>query len=180
MSNDRIPPLAQTTAAWRFERNLGAYLSTVLKKIRVNYQVLASNDFEERVAPVIVEVDAHSDLKDAEMGVMQSSSMLVRVSGQIDGVKSRSHKDIVARLYAAMFCVPKPNSRTLWASPECLLALNFTVGKPDNRPEKMLHVWDLVGPSSSLGQTDSTADTIIAATANFSGANWDGPEPYGQ
>lgn len=175
-----IPPLAQTTTAWRFERNLGAYLSGVLTKMRVAHQMLASNDFEERTAPVVVEIDAHSDLKDMEMGVMQSSSMLVRVSGQVDEVKSRAHKDIVARLYAAMFCVPKPDARTLWASPQCLLALNFTVGKPDRRREKLLHVWDLVGPSSSLGQTDSTADTIIVATANFTGANWDGAQPYGQ
>ena len=146
----------------------------------VAYQVLSTNEFEERTAPIVVQIDAHSDLADVEMGIMQSAGALITISGQIDNIPGRSHKDIVAHLYSAMFCVPKSEGRLLWANPECLLALNFTVGVADHRPCSSLHVWDLVGPSSSLGSNDSTADTIIAVRANFSAADWDGPEPYGQ
>jgi|GEM_PF-4131373 hypothetical protein len=160
------------------EVNLGAFLERRLKRRHLPLQILVTNSDEEMAGEGhVLEIDAHTDIND-EGAVMFDVAVQITLSSHDS--KPRIHKQLAADIFEAIFCVPQPRNRRLRATPEVLRALNRVPGEPDNRPGPGIHVWDLNGPSMSMGPEGQTLKTFIVARAQLQPGNWKGALPYGQ
>jgi len=155
--------------AARLEANLVAYIQSTIVALGLtasNSQVISSNSFVERSKRVIIEIDAQTDCSTSEMGYMFVSSIAITLSGQTEGLKKVEHATIANQIINSLVYVTPRLTSLTQARDELLSACNLPIGT-DLRPAGRIHVLEVREISSSLGQADTTADTVITATIDF-------------
>ena len=164
-----MPQLLTAPPAARLEANLVAYIKSTIIALGLttsNSQVISSNSFAERSKRVVIEIDAQTDCSTAQMGYLFISSLVITISGQTEGLKKVEHATIANQIINSLVYVTPRLTSLTQARDELLAACNLPVGT-DLRPAGRIHVLDVREISTSLGQADSTADTVVTATVDF-------------
>ena len=166
--------MSDLSPAGRLEANIIAYIAEQIIDIGLtssNSQVLSTNSFEPRKKKVIIEVDAQGSFATDEMGFLHHSDLEITVSGQVDSIRKIQHARIANRVLNSLVYNPPKDGTLIRARDELVAAVNKPGAGTDTRPAKQVHLFDMFNPSSSLGQTDATADTIITTRADFVAAD---------